>query len=105
MARRTQVILVDDIDGGDASSAIEFGLDGVSYEIDLNEENAQKLRDLIEPWRVAGRRTGGRAKRGRRPANSGQTPVIRQWAQANGYELGDRGRIPQNIKDAFTAAH
>jgi hypothetical protein len=30
---------------------------------------------------------------------------VRAWAQANGYEVGDRGRIKQEIKDAFVEAN
>ena len=38
MAQRTQVILVDDIDGSEATQTVTFGIDGVTYEIDLNED-------------------------------------------------------------------
>lgn len=48
MARKTQVLLVDDIDGSDATNTVTFGLDGVSYEIDLNEDNARQLRSELE---------------------------------------------------------
>ena len=37
MAQRVQIILEDDLDGGDATETVTFGLDGVTYEIDLNE--------------------------------------------------------------------
>ncbi|MEX5631625.1 Lsr2 dimerization domain-containing protein [Parafrankia sp. FMc2] len=30
---------------------------------------------------------------------------IRVWARRNGYEVGDRGRIPREIVEAFEAAH
>jgi hypothetical protein len=30
---------------------------------------------------------------------------IRQWARDNGHELGDRGRIPTTIRDAYHSAH
>ena len=49
MASRVQVVLVDDIDGGDADVSIEFGLDGVDYEIDLSDENAAALRTALAP--------------------------------------------------------
>ncbi|SCF42495.1 Lsr2 protein [Micromonospora echinospora] len=29
---------------------------------------------------------------------------VRAWAKANGHNIGDRGRVSQAIKDAFTAA-
>nr|WP_321572577.1 histone-like nucleoid-structuring protein Lsr2 [Parafrankia colletiae] len=30
---------------------------------------------------------------------------IRVWARRNGYDVGDRGRIPREIVEAFEAAH
>ena len=40
MAQKVFVSLVDDIDGSEADETVEFGLDGVNYEIDLSAENA-----------------------------------------------------------------
>ena len=34
MAQKTQVILIDDIDGSEATQSVTFGLDGATYEID-----------------------------------------------------------------------
>lgn len=45
MAQKVQVILLDDLDGGDAAETVSFALDGASYEIDLSAKNASKLRD------------------------------------------------------------
>lgn len=106
MAQKVQVVLVDDIDGGDAAETVSFALDGVSYEIDLNNANASHLRDAFAPWVGSGRRVGGRtrtARRGRgsaRPAG-GRNTEIRKWARANGYTVSDRGRIPAEVKAAF----
>lgn len=45
MAKKVTVTLVDDFDGsGAADETVEFGLDGVTYEIDLSTKNATKLR-------------------------------------------------------------
>jgi len=35
------------LDGGDAAETVRFGLDGRSYEIDLNSKNAKRLRDSL----------------------------------------------------------
>ncbi len=32
MARKVEVHLIDDLDGGKAEESIRFGLDGISYE-------------------------------------------------------------------------
>jgi hypothetical protein len=49
MARRTQVILEDDLDGGTADRTVTFAVDGVTYEVDLSEKNADKLTGLLSP--------------------------------------------------------
>ncbi|NJQ08172.1 histone-like nucleoid-structuring protein Lsr2 [Streptomyces lonarensis] len=108
MAQKVQVLLLDDIDGGDASETVSFAIDGKSYEIDLNEANAKKLRDALEPYTKAGRRGGGRPARGTRGtrASSGSqdTAKIRAWAKENGYDVNDRGRVPANIREAYEKA-
>ena len=51
MAKKVTVTLVDDFDGeGAADETVEFGLDGVSYEIDLSSKNAAKLRNDLKQW-------------------------------------------------------
>lgn len=104
MARKTQILLVDDIDGTDATNTVTFGLDGVAYEIDLNDENAQQMRSELEKWTALARRTGGRAKRGTGSGTSGDAAKIREWARVNGYEVSERGRIPAEVREAYTKA-
>lgn len=106
MARQTTTVLIDDVDGGEATDTVQVSLDGVAYEIDLNDENAQKLRDEISAWTTKGRRVGGRARRGTAgTTRDGDTKVVRQWAQEHGYNVGDRGRIPDDIRRAYDDAH
>ena len=110
MAQKVQVLLVDDLDGGEADETVTFALDGKTYEIDLTTSNADKLRDLLEPYLKGGRRTGGRASGGRGKAraasgSSQDTAQIRAWAKENGYEVNDRGRVPANIRQAYEDAH
>ncbi|MFL6141775.1 MAG: Lsr2 family protein [Labedaea sp.] len=116
MAQKVIVELVDDLDGtaSDDINTVSFALDGASYEIDLTEHNAGRLRDAVADYVAAARRTGGRVKRGTAPstspparpsANREQTRAIRDWARRNGFDLGERGRIPANVLDAFDHAH
>ncbi len=110
MAQKVQVLLVDDLDGVEADETVTFALDGKTYEIDLTTSNADKLRDLLEPYLKGGRRTGGRASGGRGKAraaagSSQDTAQIRAWAKENGYEVNDRGRVPANIRQAYEDAH
>lgn len=114
MAQKTIVQLVDDLDGtaSDDIATVTFGLDGVSYEIDLAEGNASNLRKSLEEFVAAARRTGGRIKRGTASATTNgsaaagreQAQAVRDWARRNGHEISARGRIPATIQEAFEAA-
>lgn len=110
VAQKVQVLLVDDLDGGEADETVTFALDGKTYEIDLTTANADKLRGLLDPYVKGGRRTGGRASGGRgkaRAASGGSqdTAQIRAWAKENGYDVNDRGRVPATIRQAYEDAN
>ena len=104
MATKVLTTLQDDIDGSDAAETIRFGLDGVEWEIDLSERNANRLRNSLSDFMAHGRKVGG--KRGRKPVSSTQadTQAVRKWAQANGIEVNARGRIPAEIVERYRAA-
>ena len=111
MAQKVQVLLLDDLDGGEADETVTFALDGKTYEIDLTTANADKLRGALEPYVAKGRRTGGRSQRGKGRSSSGggsssqDTAKIRAWAKEQGYEVNDRGRVPANIREAYEKAN
>jgi hypothetical protein len=111
VAKKVTVTLVDDFDGeAAADETVEFGLDGVTYEIDLSTKNAKKLRDDLKVWVEKGRRVGGRRRgrggsgRGRGSIDREQSAAIREWARRNGHNVSTRGRIPADVIDAFQAA-
>jgi hypothetical protein len=106
MARKVLVRLVDDLDGlpGEDVATVTFSLDRVTYQIDLNDANASKLRDGLAAFVAAGRRTGGRVKRGAAVRGANDGPAIREWARENGHQLADRGRIPSHVVAEFRAA-
>lgn len=111
MAQRVQVILIDDISGGEAVETVSFGLDGVSYEIDLSEDNAKKLRDAFAPWVADSRRAGGRRQTRRSGGGSEggssreELAKIREWGRANGHQVSDRGRVSAEVRRAYAEAH
>ncbi|MCH0542143.1 Lsr2 family protein [Streptomyces sp. MUM 203J] len=110
MAQRVVVTLSDDIDGGEATETVRFGLDGKTYEIDLNDANAKRLRELLAPYVAAGRKKSGAAASGRRQPyrHTSLAPdpaAVRAWAQSNKLDVPARGRIPKRIYEAFHAAH
>ena len=105
MAQKITVVLEDDIDGGPASETVHFSLDGVAYEIDLNDANAARLRDTMAPYVGPARRTGGRSTsgraRGRGRGRHNRTAEIRAWARDNGHKVNERGRVPGDIVAAY----
>lgn len=108
MAQKTQIILVDDLDGGTAEETVSFSLDGVSYEIDLNSGNAARMRDVLAAYVGPARRVGGRSagrRRGRGAIGDGRTRDIREWARTHGHPVNDRGRIAADVRAAYDRAH
>lgn len=111
MAQRTTVVLTDDIDGSEASETVQFGLEGVAYEIDLSASNADRLRREVSLYveharRVSGRRsgTGAGAAAVKNTGDGVDNTAVRAWARANGIEVSDRGRIKSEIVQQYQDA-
>ncbi|WP_426502821.1 histone-like nucleoid-structuring protein Lsr2 [Dactylosporangium sp. McL0621] len=116
MARRVIHELIDDIDGKPADESVSFALDGMQYAIDLSARNAQRLREAVAPFVAAGTKVGrggvtptARGRAGRTPGalprgDRDQNRAVREWAQRNGIDVSDRGRIKQEILDRYQAA-
>lgn len=124
MAQKTIVTLIDDLTGEEAEdiSTVEFALEGVTYEIDLADDNAAKLRDNLACYVAAARKTSARrpgargADRaaGRKADNGGVARsgynrdtlrAIREWAKQNGHNVNERGRLPLTVVSAWEANH
>ncbi len=107
MAKKVTTTYVDDLDGETiAHDTIQFALDGVTYEIDLSEENANRFREQMAKWVGFARRVGGRRSAGRKRFQDGPAASeIREWASANGWQVSDRGRVPAEVREAYEQAH
>ena len=110
MARRVVLQLTDDLSGADIPAGrgetVTFSLDGRSFEIDLTAKNANALRRALRPYIDAGRLTNGTRRRPVvRTRVAADNHTVKQWARANGYQVRDRGRIPNAIMAAFDAAN
>lgn len=113
MAQKIQIVLEDDLDGTEATQTVTFGLDGTTYEIDLNDEHAAELREALAGYVGHARKVTGTAGRrstrkaaGSAPAAGGPSASdIRAWAVENGHEVPERGRISAEVRAAYEAAH
>ncbi len=85
-----------------------FAIDGIAYEIDLTPDSYDKLLEALGPFLKAGRRVGRiKGMAGARKVKPGgeDTAKIRAWAKENGYRVSDRGRVPANIRAAYSAGN
>ncbi|MDV8022207.1 Lsr2 family protein [Rhodococcus sp. IEGM 1330] len=121
MAKQIFVQLVDDLDDKEIPDGtgenITFSVNGNEYEIDLSDKNAKEFYRKLDYYighstKVGGRKARKSTKAGATTSSTGapkrdaaQTRAIREWAQANGYEISTRGRIPASVEEAFDAAH
>lgn len=109
MAQKVNIVLVDDLDGTEATETVTFGLDGTTYEIDLNDANAAALREAMSGYVGHARKVTGGGRRGRKSSGGGSsssnTKDVREWAKAQGMEVSERGRISADVQQAYDAAH
>lgn len=114
MAQKLVTTYIDDLDGTKVTEpgiirTVEFGIDGALFEIDLTDVNADQLRAVLAPYIAVGRRAQGEAGRPVRQLagkakNTLDTKAVRAWARENGYEVNDRGRIPEAVQEAYRHA-
>jgi hypothetical protein len=107
MAQRIQILLIDDLDGGEAAGTVRFGLDGTEYEIDLSAAHGDELRRALEPFLAHARRAGGTARsaaRTRRGSAAVDTAKVREWAKGQGIGVKQRGRVPADVVELYKTA-
>lgn len=110
MAQRVTVQLVSDLSGeaieDGKGETVTFSLDSTSYELDLTNKEADKFRGLFQDHiavaRRVGRKTGTAGKRSQVGSNAKD---VRAWAQSQGIEVPERGRIPAEVREKYDAAH
>ena len=104
MAQRVETILIDDIDGSSAAETVNFALDRVNYVIDLNSENASRLRADLQEWINYARRARNGRRRTTTPAvSNSESRRMREWAKEHGFQVSDRGRVSAEIRQAYLA--
>jgi Lsr2 len=107
LMQRVDVRLEDDLTGGPADETVEFGIDGRSYEIDLTARHAADFRGQLarflehaSPVRPAHRRPPVRTL-----ANRVRSRQIRAWAEEQGLDVSERGRLPGEVIQQYESEH
>lgn len=106
MAKKVNVVLVDDVDGSEADKTVNFSFDGASYEIDLSEKNFQKFQKELEKWVGPARRATAKGATVRTPkqSNAKEAAAVREWARENGHKVSERGRVSAELIALYRAA-
>jgi Lsr2 len=84
MAKSVSVVITDDLDGSQCAETMAFGLDRVSYEINLAQPNRARLAGTLAPFIAAGRRVsrGSRRRSGSTATGSRvDRAAARAWAR------------------------
>lgn len=111
MAQKIVTLRISDISGedlGDGGQTIDFAVGSTSYRIDLSDKEVENFFNVLKPYVDNAQKVGGRGVRrsgASTKTDAAQLKQIRSWAKENGYNPSDRGRVSQEIKDAYEAAH
>jgi len=108
MAQKIITTLVDDIDGTEITDGeggtVRFAIDGTSYEIELIIDNAEKLRDALQPYIDNGRRARNTTPQLKATSNNREElAAAREWLKNNGHRVSDRGRVPNKLLELYRA--
>lgn len=106
--QKTVVTMTDDLTGKEyeKGETITFAFEGKEYEIDLNAFNARNFRRSMTKYVANARKVAeGRKTDGRKIKHDPEyVHSVRAWAKENGYEVSDRGRVPNAIYEAYKKA-
>lgn len=122
-----KIVFVDDLDGTELDADVQpfrLGVGSKLYDLYLSDDNMGKLLDLLKPYTDAGEAVTGSVAKPAKTKNATKVKdgsdaernkAVREWAQATGFTyetttgetktLGDRGKIPQPVFDAYDAEH
>jgi hypothetical protein len=104
VARKVVVEMADDLDGSPATQTVRFGFQGIEYELDLNDENAQELTHWLENYIAHARRVRGRKRSGRDDKSGSNAADVRRWAHEQGIDVSARGRIPSQLAEQYAVS-
>ena len=105
MAQQTTVRFVDDLDGSEAVGTVTFSLDNRAYEIDLSDENTDKLHEALAPFIEHGRKAGGRSGRARPHPGAGGDDRRTRSPQPRGDPRDPRVGSPARSRGERPRAH
>lgn len=110
MARNRIVIeqVLCDICGEETAEpiAVLLGWDKEQWQLDLCEKDNESVGRTFDSWIANGRKVTA-ALRAKKASDGGRggNAAIREWALANGFAVGTKGRLSREVGDAYRDAH
>lgn len=106
MAQQVSVTISCDICGSTKDARTRtISLDGQAREIDLCGKDGQALDKVAGKYAPYARKVRRTPTNGRRTVSDRQRSAdVRAWAKSKGYEVSDRGRIPESIEREYATA-
>lgn len=110
MAQRVITLLVSDLSGDEMKAGqgetVAFSYRGVDYTIDLTDKEATGFDKAVAMYIEHATKVGGRGRRStvKTSGSGGDTKAIKAWADQQGMDYPQRGRLPQSLVDAYHAA-
>jgi hypothetical protein len=104
MARN--IVIMSDLSGDGGAIPVTFAFHGRAYEIDLTDDEFAAFEEALKPYigkaRHVGRKTATAGDKTVLPADP---KAIRAWADAHGFMVPKKGRVPKHIVEKYEAAH
>ena len=111
MAKKVVVQSVCDLcQSNEAAGTFRFGWDLVNYEIDLCQQHAEELSEVMERTVSSARRLGEAARSVKveapppHPREQATSLEVRAWAKKNGLTVSERGRVPDELFEKYVEA-
>lgn len=108
MAKHFIVQLIDDVTNeeiGDDGHSVEFTwVDGKRRHLDLSNDTYQAMIEAMAPYVNAAQLLTAKGTPVKRTRAATGTREIRAWARQNGYDVSDRGRVPEEVREAYESA-
>ena len=95
MASKT--VVTDDLDGSEGATTTRIAFGDEAIDIDLTAANLAKYRKMLAPLFDVGREVT------RKGGNNSETTQAREWLQAHGHKVGEKGRIPEDLMAIYRA--
>ena len=100
-----KAVVASDISGEPGAATVSFGLGDTWFEVDLLEEEKEALEQALARYVEVARMAGKRGAKKYAPETTAkERERIRAWGREQGYEVSDRGQIPNDIYLAYHEA-